>query len=579
MAPRQDKLKFSYTAALFALMIAWGLIIWFINPVGEFMINDDWSFVKALETLSVEGGIPATGWGQGGPSLLTHLLWGWMFTTVFGFSVTVLRISVLVMAVLGSIGFMELLKRTGASPFLAFWGAMTLVLNPLFLSQSFTFMTDVTLATLMIFAMLFISQGLESRRRSLVGLGLFFTLAALLTRQIAIAIPIGLIITLFINSKTRSSDLRPVTLMILFISIVPWLCFEYTLKKLGSTSLTDHEVIHAIVNDPLQLGLHGYVDLLFGRVVIGIGYISVIVSPIVALSFKELFAKKIFRSYFLITTAVFLVVETGICLGLIHLPVAFYRNVIFDFGIGPLLLKDTYILHLARTWAIPASLYYCLAYWAFLNTGALVLLAYSYISGIFDQPVKGRSYLGAGVISILGFVTAIVYVGIILLTGYHDRYLIPVCILLIMWLVSNMGGAIPLISLRVKTAIPAFICMAVIGVFSVAGTRDFMATKTALKQAQDYLVQDCHVSPCAIDGGFEFNGFNCYKKGFVQKPGLSWWWVEKENYLLALGPLPGYTVDTIFPFKRIFPHDGAVYVLKNESAPIHLHAELTTHAR
>jgi hypothetical protein len=118
-----------------------------------------------------------------------------------------------------------------------------------------------------------------------------------------------------------------------------------------------------------------------------------------------------------------------------------------------------------------------------------------------------------------------------------------------------------------------------IGLFSVAGTRDFMSTKTALKEAQDYLVQDRHVSPCAIDGGFEFNGFNCYKKGFVQKPGLSWWWVEKENYLLALGPLPGYTVDTIFPFKRIFPHDGAVYVLKKETSPGPLHAELTHHAR
>ena len=566
MAPRSEKLKFSYTTALFALVIAWGLIIWFINPVGEFMINDDWSFVKALEILSLEGGIPATGWGQGGPSLLTHLVWGWIFTKLFGFSVTVLRISVLVMAVLGSIGLLELLKRTGASPFLAFWGAMTLVLNPLFLSQSFTFMTDVTLAALMIFALLLITEGLESQRRSLIGFGLFFTLAALLTRQIAIAIPIGLVLTLMINSKTRSSDLRPVTLMILFIAIVPWLCFEYALKKLGSTSLTDHEVIHAIVNDPLQLGLPGYVDLLFGRVVIGIGYISVIVSPIVALSFKELFARRIFRSYFLVTTSVFLVVEAGIVLDLVHLPVAFYRNVIFNFGIGPILLKDTYILHLARTWSIPASLYYCLAYWAFLNAGALVLLAYSYISGIFNQSAEGASRLGASITSMLGFVTTMVYVGIILLTGFHDRYLIPVCILLIVWLVSDMRGATPSISFS-RTAIPAFICMAVIGIFSVAGTRDFMATKTALKQAQDYLVQDCHVSPCAIDGGFEFNGFNCYKKGFVQKPGLSWWWVEKENYLLALGPLPGYTVDTIFPFKRIFPHDGAVYVPEKRIFP------------
>ena len=143
------------------------------------MINDDWSFIKALQIVTCDGCVPATGWGDGGPSLLTHLIWGFAFTKIFGFSVTVLRVSVLVMAVLGSVALMVFLKRIGASSSLAFWGALTLIANPLFLSQSFTFMTDVTLVSIMIFSALFITEGIEtteqnsSRRRTCIRLGGF----------------------------------------------------------------------------------------------------------------------------------------------------------------------------------------------------------------------------------------------------------------------------------------------------------------------------------------------------------------------------------------------------------------------
>lgn len=540
----------------------WGLVIWFINPVGEFMINDDWSFVKALEVVSVQGGIPATGWGDGGPSLLTHLVWGYLFTKLFGFSVTVLRISVLVMAVLGSLSFLILLRRSGASPGLALLGTSTLVLNPLFLSQSFTFMTDITFAGLLIFAVLMISEGMKQENKVLVGLGLFFTLGALLTRQIAIVIPIALIISMLIHPRSRAIGFWPVVFMSVVIAIIPWLAFEYALKKLGSTSLTDHEVIHAIVRDPLQLGLLGYSRLLFDRLFIGIGYVSFMISPVIALSFKELYSRKIFRIYFLVVTVLFVLLEICIFMGVVHPPVAFYRNVIFDFGIGPLLLKDTYVLQLSRSFTIPAYLYYCIFYWATVTTGAIVLLIHSSLSRIFSQSKEGL-YKTTSFTSTFALANAAVYAGILLLTGYHDRYLIPVCLLLLIWVVSDRYREFDK-SLWSKSVMPALVSIAFMAIFSVGGVHDLMSTKTALKQAQDYLMNDRAVPPCKMDGGFEFNGYHCYRKDFVKKPGLSWWWVDSENYLLALGPLDGYEVEKMFPFRRIFPDNGAVYVLKND---------------
>ena len=569
-----EKTFYSYVSPALFLVLVWGFIIWFIGPSGEFMINDDWSFIKALQIVTCDGCVPATGWGDGGPSLLTHLIWGFAFTKIFGFSVTVLRVSVLVMAVLGSVALMVFLKRTGASSSLAFWGALTLIANPLFLSQSFTFMTDVTLVGIMIFSALFITEGIERQSRILVVLGLVFALAALLTRQIAIAIPVTLILFTFIHPKAKQMGKFWIFMMTVLIAVIPWVGLEMALKKFGSTSLTDHEVIHRMISDPLALGVFGYLRLLFERLAFGIGYVSVLVSPVVALSLKELYSRKVFRIYFKILTVFFILLQTGILTGMFHPSVVFFRNIIIDFGIGPLLLKDTYLMNIPRVWQIPPPLYYCLAYLAAISAFAIAIMAYSSISNILF-PARKCDIDAPNTASTFSLALTMIYSGIILFTGYHDRYLIPVFVFIIIWIVSEKSESLNLVFWK-RSLIPAFIIMIIMGLFSVGGVHDLVRTKLALKQAQDYVVNDLAVPPCSLDGGFEFNGYNCYNKGYVQKPGLSWWWVDREDFLLTLGPLPGYTVEMIFPFKRVFPTDGAVYVLKNDNQPPPHSVGLTT---
>ena len=62
-----EKTFYSYVSPALFLVLVWGFIIWFIGPSGEFMINDDWSFIKALQIVTCDGCVPATGWGDGGP--------------------------------------------------------------------------------------------------------------------------------------------------------------------------------------------------------------------------------------------------------------------------------------------------------------------------------------------------------------------------------------------------------------------------------------------------------------------------------------------------------------------------------
>jgi hypothetical protein len=86
--------------------------------------------------------------------------------------------------------------------------------------------------------------------------------------------------------------------------------------------------------------------------------------------------------------------------------------------------------------------------------------------------------------------------------------------------------------------------------------------KRGLKKAHDYALQKLRVNPCSLDGGFEFNGYYCYRNDFHPGAGLSWWWVSREDYLITLGPLPGYRVLRIFPFQRYCGPPGAIHLLQ-----------------
>ena len=91
------------------LLLIWTVVIYIVNPVGEFMINDDFAFTKALDTLRTHGILGPTWMGPqgegGGPALITHLLWGLLFSEIFGYSITILRLSVLTLSVCGLTGF------------------------------------------------------------------------------------------------------------------------------------------------------------------------------------------------------------------------------------------------------------------------------------------------------------------------------------------------------------------------------------------------------------------------------------------------------------------------------------------
>lgn len=548
-----------------ALLLVWGLIIVVINPRGEFMVNDDWAFVRSLEAFRSTGNITATGWGPpgapGGPALLVHLLLGDLFSRIFGFSLTNLRIAVLTMGILGSFGLMLLLRIAKVSPWLALLGTLTVVCNPLFLSECFTYMTDVTFASLAIFAVLLLYLGVKKSSIAWIIAGLLLVLASILTRQIGVVILLAFLVTCWVHPIGAVLGRAKIFFLGLALVILPWITYEALLSRLGSSPLTQHQVIHNIFTFPREKGFLDYLFFIFSSLFFfALGYLGFFVSPLLTGKLILLWRSRYFR-YLLVVFAISVVLfEIAILTDLLHPPMIFLGNIIYNFGIGPILLKDTYILGIPRLAVISSAAYYLLVSWAALALGVLLTLFLAYVRQWFQTGFAGEDQENAFLLSLV-LLAALFYLGIITLTYFHDRYLIPVLIFLVIWLIidrsASLGGAEPFWKI-----IPGFVMVICLGVWSTCQVHDFMEMKRGQKKAHDYALQRLQVNPCFMDGGFEFNGYYCYRNDFQPPKGLSWWWVSREDYLITLGPLPGYRVIQIFPFQRYCGPPGAIHLLQ-----------------
>jgi hypothetical protein len=114
------------------------LLIW---PVVEVGINDDWVYTITTLDLARTGHLMFHGWAS--PMLGWQALWGALFAKLFRPSFTAVRLSVAPVALAVALLFQAVLRRFGLNSAHATFGTLVLVLSPIFLPLSATFMTDV----------------------------------------------------------------------------------------------------------------------------------------------------------------------------------------------------------------------------------------------------------------------------------------------------------------------------------------------------------------------------------------------------------------------------------------------------
>jgi hypothetical protein len=112
------------------------------RPYATTSICDDGPYILMARTLATTGHIAYNGWAAA--MIVLQLYLGAAFIKLFGFSFTTVRMSTLLVAMLLAFALQRTLVRTGISERNATIGTLALVLSPLYLMLSVTFMSDIT---------------------------------------------------------------------------------------------------------------------------------------------------------------------------------------------------------------------------------------------------------------------------------------------------------------------------------------------------------------------------------------------------------------------------------------------------
>lgn len=158
----------------------------FISPIGEFALNDDWVHTDSIKHWADTGNFRLMPYA--GPTFYVPILYGTALTKIFGFSFSLLRISTLSITICLLLTVYYLLLKLTSKPALAFCSTLLLWLNPIFYNLSFTFMTDIPALFFLIISIYFYYQAFLWKKPKYIFWGSVFAIIGFYTRQTNILI-------------------------------------------------------------------------------------------------------------------------------------------------------------------------------------------------------------------------------------------------------------------------------------------------------------------------------------------------------------------------------------------------------
>lgn len=515
-----------------------------IGAGGDFPLSDDWSYAFTARGLCETGTLRFLPWT--GASVVLQAWYGAALCALVGFSFTTLRASTLVLATLGAIGFLLMLRHAGVRGGALALGTALFALNPLYVNLAFTFMTDVPFTVAAVWAGYCYVRGLGERRTDLLLAGSLAAAAALLIRQhgIFVAGAAALAVLLAADRSWRERLAGAVAAAALpalaFVAFHVWL-FVFHGAPAG---------YHTKIGDAGHVTLAGLANCAFR----GIEYLGLFLCPLAVDLARPL------RARHPRLTAAW-------CAGLGALVVALYlreralmfylTNVLYDFGLGALSLRDTLFLALRPAVELGPALALPLTV---IATLAAAVLAVAWTADL----ARLRSPVPAFLLLALAFLFA----GTLLHARYYfDRYLLAV-------LPFALAATLALRPVAPRSP-RAWALAALLAWYAVAGTHDYLAWNRARYAGLATLAAE-GIPPSAIDGGMEFNAWHLapvlgtWPTADEARPGQpptkrSWWWVVDDQFVVSFRPLPGYDVRQSLAYRRwLPPGSGRVVILERQ---------------
>ena len=235
-------------------------------------------------------------------------------------------------------------------------------------------------------------------------------------------------------------------------------------------------------------------------------------------------------------------------------------NILTPEGLGPLTLRDTYILNLPDVSPLPWPFWALATGLALYGQFVLIKRVADYLIGVWDRR-DVNAISGRDAPPLMAVVTTAAYCAPILLIGVYDRYVTPLFPLIFFWLLAtgkpNLRN-VPAFALGGATLLATVI-------FAILGTHDYMAWNRARWDAIAELERSHTADAHNLDGGFEYNALRSFDLKYIPPASKSWWWVNDDAYLIAFAPIEGYAPYARYSYERyLMPGTQDVYVLRKQ---------------
>ena len=527
------------TAAILATYFA------FVPAAPDIPLNDDWAYAQSVRHLLDTGELHVSEWAA--PSLIPQIYLGALFARLAGgFSFVALRWSTLVSAIISSLALYDLLRQLGLRHAESTLGVLLLLVNPIFINLTYTFMSDVFFLALLLVSLTCYARGFQRRSNGWLLMGGGFAALAYLERQIGVVLPIGTGLAWI--WRERRWAWQP----ILLIGVAPalavighqtWLAVAgepWAVEVIGAGSTL------AFITTPVSWIIM-LVRIMWSATYLGIFTLPALVAWLVSRRSLRYTRQQItlFAAWLIalgIPLAVFVVTNRT---GFPQL-----ADIINHAGLGAITLPGTKTMPVLDGWFGVLTL---IAPFAGAAQAAL------WTQAVIRLRQERQSFSTA-----LILISAGMLVATIVFAFFFDRYLLVLvpCAAYIVLRRTTLNRAGWLAAAATSAALMAYI---------IVGMSDYLGwTSTRWATAEQLVAQG--IAPERIGGGIEWVGWHEFETALpiARANGLgtdilAWMNVNPKTYVFAFSKMPGYEVveDVAYPGWRIGA-GGHIFVLRRQ---------------
>lgn len=507
----------------------------FINPVGDFALNDDWAYGKSVYHFNKYNEFVIGIWPA--MSLYSHALLGLVFVKIFGFSFTVLRFANMFLCVITLLHLYKYFTRTNSNWLSAFVCAI-IVFNPFYMNIFNSFMTDLSFFNFSFLAFYYLNEYFSSKNRLALLLFFSFAVLATLTRQLGLALFVGFIFVEVLNNiRSPKQWIAPICLFIgSLLLLYLFEKFQFTRYRWGSS-------YQGVFLSPtkMQLGTEIF-PRIYDKVFMIIKNSGLWLLLILILAFPVFFEriKKSNKVLLVIIPALFVYYLY------MHLNEHALGDVFINIGVGIESTVDMLMIYATDLHATNKFIYnslillFCCGYFLF----AL------HLGSIKQERIKKLSLSQQ-------FLVSIIFLYLILI-GIADSSFDRYCIFFGLFVIVHVMSSTLIYSKRsiyATTAVFVFIFC-----FSVFATKDYFTAARLKKEMLNDLALKDKIIPERVSAGFEYQ---LWDRSDNDVNWINWDHLNDKICLITRRPVKDYNIFKTYTYQRFVPFKtDTFFVLK-----------------